>query len=90
MFYTFGVSFFVAYMFTVNDLFGYLPELWLRIADLPLLLMGMIYGGLSLYLSVTHPKKSSRLVGLVIMIPLILIFLFFVILNFWPLFQPSS
>lgn len=82
-FYTGGCSFFGAYVLMTNRLYTPWPQWWLSVADLPLILCGLLYGGSSLYLSVTVPKKSSPVLGLLIVIPLATLFTFLVIVNYW-------
>ncbi|MDD5056012.1 MAG: hypothetical protein PHZ00_07155 [Candidatus Peribacteraceae bacterium] len=53
----------------------------LPVIDLPLLFVGMLYGGASLYGSLTR-GKSSPVLAASIFVPLGLLFLFFVWLNF--------
>lgn len=83
LFYVLGCSFFGAYLLFTNALFAPWPQWWLSIADLPLILCGLLYGGSSLYLSVTIPKKKSPVLALVIIIPLAALFTFLFLLNFW-------
>ena len=83
-FYLLGLSFFGAYMFLRNDV-GQVewPAMWLQTADLPLALTSMIYGGTSLYLSLKNPDRPSRMLGMIITIPLVALFGFLVYLNFY-------
>jgi len=85
LFYILGGSFFVAYMLQYNEITP-LGAWWLRIADLPLALCGMLYGGTSLYLSVKPHGKDSKVLYIVIGIPLVVIFSTLLMMNFWPLF----
>ncbi|MDP7477405.1 MAG: hypothetical protein QF442_03075 [Candidatus Peribacteraceae bacterium] len=59
---------------------------WLRVADLPLILVGAIYGGTSLYMSVKPRDKDSRPLFMIIGVPLVIIFSTLLMMNFWPLF----
>ncbi|HLD32995.1 MAG TPA: hypothetical protein VJB10_05410 [Candidatus Peribacteraceae bacterium] len=85
LFYTLGLSFFGAYLLNANELYAPWPQWWLSIADLPLILCGLLYGGSSLYLSVTIPQKKSPILALVIIIPLLALFTFLFLLNYWEL-----
>lgn len=82
-FYILGGSFFLAYVFFRNGMQGTWPAWWMQVADLPFLLAALLYGGLSLYLSLQSPNRPSRALGYVVAIPLILFFLTLVVLNFW-------
>ena len=90
LFYLLGISFFVAYMFAVNEMYVPWPKFWLSIADLPLLLAGMIYGGTSLFLSVKQPQKKSPVLASFIVIPLTTLFIFLALMNFWPVISISN
>jgi hypothetical protein len=81
LFYLVAGSFFLAYVLLRNDIGGGMPEMWLRIGDLPLLALGLLYGGLSIYRSLTD--KPSRTLGIAIGLPLTLLFLLGCVANFW-------
>ena len=83
LFYTFGLSFFAAYILVRNGYGGMAPSIWLQVADLPFALCAILYGGLSLYLSLQHPSRSSKALQWSIGIPLGLLLVVLVILNFW-------
>jgi|TARA_Y100000310_G_scaffold71946_1_gene67834 hypothetical protein len=85
IFYVLGGSFFVAYMLQYNEItpFG---GWWLRVADLPLILAGVLFGGTSLYLSVKPKDQDSKTLFVVIGVPLVVIFSTLLLMNFWPLF----
>ena len=74
LFYCLGLSFFVAWVLLRNALGDTLPLLWLHTADLPLLLSGMLFGGLSMYRSLAHERTMSLPLILGITIPLLLLF----------------
>lgn len=81
-FYLLGSSFFIAFA-----LFKYKPlmndaAIWMQIADLPLAFSALIYGGLSLYLSL-HSGKS-RILPWLIGVPLSIFFIIILVMNFWP------
>ena len=64
---------------------GMVTDQWaavLHVLDLPLLLSGMLYGGTSLYGSMVPKDKSSLVLGVLIALPLLLLFCFFAYLNF--------
>lgn len=82
LFYLLGLSFFGAYFLLRNDMGGAWPGWWMRVADLPLLLFAILFGGISLYQSVTR-NGSSVAKALVIGIPLVSAFVAMTILNFW-------
>ena len=52
LFYLFGVSYFLAYLFWRNEVGDPWPQLWMSIADLPFAVVAMLYGGMSLYRSI--------------------------------------
>ncbi len=82
LFYVLGASFFVAYLLHVNDILATASLRWLETGDLPLLCVGLMYGGLSVYKSLTSDKKESLGLGLYIGLPLLVIFLVFLFLKF--------
>ena len=84
LFYLLGGSFFLAYLIQFNNL-SPIGSWWLYVADLPLALVGMLYGGLSLYLSVKPRDKQSPVLFAVIGVPLIVIFSTLLVMNFWVL-----
>jgi len=84
-----GSSFFVAYVLLRNDLGGTAPGLWMNVGDLPLLALGLLYGGLSIYRSLSDDHPSRPLawgVGL----PFFLLFFLAALANFWPVFSPAA
>lgn len=85
LFYLLGGSFFVAYLLMYNQL-SPLGSWWLKVADLPLAFVGMLYGGTSLYLSVKPKNQHSLALFYTIGIPLVAIFSTLLVLNFWPAF----
>lgn len=82
-FYALGASFFAAYILWANGLYGELPLLWMQIADLPLLLCGLIFGATSILKSVGQHEGSMSVIGWCLGAPLTLLFLGFVLLTFW-------
>lgn len=83
LFFLLGSSFFGAYLLYRNDIGEGWPRWWLAIADLPLALVAVIYGGTSLYLSLRKPDKGSKVLAAFIIIPLVAIFTVVIVLNFW-------
>ena len=86
LFYLLGGSFFFAYMLQYNEITP-LGIWWLKVADLPLILVSVIYGGTSLYLSVKPKEGESKPLFIIIGIPLIIVFSTLLMMNFWPLFR---
>jgi hypothetical protein len=89
-FYALGLSFFAAYLLLRNDIWPQLSALWLQVADLPFALCAILYGGLSLYFSLRSPDRSSPLLGLLIGLPLVLLFGAIVAMNFWGMWSFSA
>ncbi len=85
LFFVLGLTFALAYMLFRNEIAGTWPLWWLQVGDLPLLLAGLTYGGISIERSLQRPSAPSRLLSSVIFLPAGFLFLFFAILNFWPL-----
>lgn len=84
-FYILGLSGFVAFLFTKNNLWAGPSSLWLQIADLPFALSALTYGGLGFYFSLSGGQKRPVL-GTVTFIVLAVIFGVIMIGNFWGLF----
>jgi hypothetical protein len=84
LFYVLGGTFFLAYMLQYNEVTP-MGAWWLKVADLPLLLAGILYGGTSLYLSVKPKDADSKSLFIIIGVPLIVIFSTLLMMNFWPL-----
>ena len=82
-FYLLGGSFFVAYLLFRNSLFPPWPETWLKIADLPFALAALLFGGSSLYVSVHRKETVSWPLLIFVSLPLLALFAFLVMLNFW-------
>lgn len=86
LFYLIGSTFFLCYILVRNDLGGAWPQVWMQIGDLPLLLTGLLYGSLSVYQSIRGSEKNiSRTLAMTIGLPAAIIFLLFLVLNFWPI-----
>ena len=78
-----GASFFVSYVLLRNDLHADEAAWWMQVADLPLALTAIVYGGTSVYRSLRNPRQPSTLLPWLIGIPLTGIFVLVVIMNFW-------
>ena len=85
LFYLLGGSFFLSFMLHYNQM-GSFGGWWLKVADLPLALVGVIFGGSSLYLSVKPKDKDSKVLFVIIGLPLTLLFISLIVMNFWPIF----
>lgn len=83
LFFTLGISFFTAYFLLKNQMMMVPSAWWMQRADLPFSLVTILYGGLSLFISLNPKEKPAKALALVIAIPLALFFLILVILNFW-------
>ncbi len=86
LFYVLAGSMFLAYVLAHNDIWQPQATLWMNVGDLPLLLTSILYGGTSVYLSLKDDTAPSPILGTLIALPLLVVFGFFVILNFWTLF----
>lgn len=83
LFYVLGLSFFLGYVLTRNGIAPDATTTWLQMADMPLLLIAILYGGLSVYKSLhDEAKGTSTILAVAIGLPLMLIFLAFLSLNF--------
>ena len=80
LFYTFGVLLIVVLILVKRGLFPAATP-YVHILDLPLLFVTMLYGGSSLYVSLSRGKKSFLLL-LAIFIPLGVLFFVFGWFNF--------
>jgi hypothetical protein len=83
LFYLLGSVFFLSYLLLTNELSTPWPRLALGVFDLPLIAVAVLYGGTSLYRSVRDPKHPSKLLALAIALPLLALFVFLAVLNFW-------
>lgn len=83
LFYLLAGSFFIGYLLLRNNIGLPWSQWWLKVADLPLALIAVLYGGTSLYRSVKQREKASRGLLLAIGLPILALFTFLVILNFW-------
>lgn len=83
LFYLLAGSFFISYLLLRNEIGLPWSQWWLKVADLPLALVAVLYGGTSLYRSVKRAEGVSRPLLIVIGIPLLAFFIFLIVLNFW-------
>jgi hypothetical protein len=81
-FYILGLTFFAAYLLLRHGLGGMWPAWWLQVADLPLALCAILYGGMSMHASLAGVKHPRVLAG-IISIPLIAVFLLLLFVNFF-------
>lgn len=82
-FYALGLSFFVAWLMMKNLFYAQESAIWLQVSDLPLAFSAIVYGGLSLYLSLQDPEHSSRTLAWMIGAPLTVFFGLILVMNFW-------
>jgi hypothetical protein len=82
LFYILGASFFTAYILVHNGIAQNAALAWLNIGDMPLLLTGMLYGGISVYSSIRNDQSHSRGLMLAIGVPLLVLFIVLAGLNF--------
>lgn len=83
LFYVLGAGSFAAFVLLRNGLYDAWPAWWLTVVKMPLLLTGLIYGGTSIYLSLMAAEdRPSRGLGAVIVVPILLLFLLSLFLNF--------
>ena len=82
-FFLLGASFFVAYVLLRNNLYADDAAWWMQVADLPLALSAIVYGGTSFIMSMKSPHRTSRALPWLIGIPLGLVFTGILIMNFW-------
>ena len=75
-------AFFLAYILLHNDLMPRVAAALLLIGQLPLLVTGLLYGGLSVYRSLHAESGASRTVAIVVAVPLGLLFLLALYIHF--------
>ncbi len=83
IFFILGTTFFAAFVLLRNDIATPWPAYWMQIADLPLALTAILYGGLSFFLSMQTQEKKSVALAYSVAIPLSSFFLLLVFLKFW-------
>jgi len=84
LFFALGSTFFIAYLLVLNGVYPVMAAWWLQVADLPLVIVSLVYGGSSLYMSVKKPGVSTKALPWIIILPLTLLFLTLAVFNFWP------
>ncbi len=84
LFYILGGSFFLAYVLQFNNIAAAPLLAWMHSMDLPLLCVALLYGGTSVYRSLSHDENPSRGLALSLIIPFVIIFLAAAVLKFWP------
>jgi hypothetical protein len=82
LFYLLGGSYFLAIVLNYNDIAGTAPRVWMDIMDLPLLLTGLLFGGISLYRSVRSDGDTSHALIVGLAFPLVILFGLMLITNF--------
>lgn len=84
LFYILGSSVFAAYVLRANGVWAEGSLQWMLSVMLPLLVCGLMYGGLSLYTSVQSTSGRSTGLATVLALVSILVFSAFAVLTFWP------
>lgn len=82
LFYILGGTYFGALVLDHNGVGSGYPRFWMDIADLPLLLTGLLFGGVSLYRSVRGDEDTSHALIVGLAIPLGILFALLLITNF--------
>ncbi len=82
-FYLLGLSFFVAWVMMKNLMLVQPSTVWMQVADLPLAFSAIVYGGLSLYLSLYDAGHPSKFLMWIIGAPLVVFFGLILMMNFW-------
>lgn len=82
LFYVLGSSFFLAYVFLRNGIMADASSTWLTAGDMPLLLAGLLYGGLSIEKSIRNDAGASTPIMLGIGIPALVLLVLTLVLNF--------
>lgn len=85
LFYFLGSGFFIAYVLLRNGIGGDWPLTWLETADLPLLLVSVLYGGTSVIRSFQGDAPVSKILILGITLPLFVLFSVAAYLTFYPM-----
>jgi hypothetical protein len=83
-FFLLGLSFFAAYVLLRNGVWTNESAIWMQVADLPLALSAVVYGGICVYCGVRDPSHTSTKLAVVIAFPLFVVFAVIVAMNFWP------
>jgi len=83
LFYILGTTVFAAYLLEKNGVWPDAARLWMLSVMLPLLACGLLYGGLSLYLSVKNASGKSTVLATMLAVISLIVFSSFAILTFW-------
>lgn len=83
LFYLLGSAFAAAYLLYHNDIAAAPAGVFLYLAQLPLLICGLLYGGLSVYRSI-EGEVPSKMLSFVVGIPLLVFLTIVLILRFLP------
>lgn len=84
LFYLLGSSVFAAYLLHGNDIMAEGALQWMLSVMLPLLVCGLLYGGLSIYASVRGSSGKSAVFATVLAAVSLFVFSAFAVLTFWP------
>jgi hypothetical protein len=84
LFYVLGAIFFLAYILEFNTIAVTPSMQWMEIADLPLVCVALLYGGTSVYLSLTQNREPSKGLAWTLILPLAILFVATATLKFWP------
>lgn len=84
LFYLVAGSFFVAYLLLHNGMVTRLAAQYLYVGQVPILIVSLLYGGLSVYRSLQGETGASRTLAIIIAFPLALIFLLFFFVRLQP------
>ena len=82
LFYVLAGGMFLAYVFYHNNIAVAWTRPFLYAGQLPLFIVGVLYGGLSVYRSLTDDAGHSRGLAIVIGVPLMILFVTFLVLRF--------
>jgi len=82
LFYILGAGFFLLIVLDYNGIGEGVARVWMDIADLPLLLSGLLFGGVSLYRSVRSDGDTSHALIVGIALPLGILFILLLLTNF--------
>lgn len=83
LFYVLAGSFFIAYLLLQNGIEPVAAAWWLQRGDLPLIGSAFLFGGISFYRSLRPSGEFSLPLFLLTLLPLLILFGFFITLNFW-------
>lgn len=83
LFYILGTSAFAAYLLEKNGVWADAARTWMLSIMLPMLACGLLYGGLSLYLSVKGASGKSAVLATILAVVSLIVFSTFAILTFW-------